>query len=349
MTDHKEEIGNALRNARQAAGLTLKDIADAIRVRPIYLQAIEAGQFELLPALPQTVGFTRAYARYLEVDVERPLSRLGEEVHETIGRTDYSEPEIPWTMISSKRLAWLGGGAVLGLVIAASLVIDLDPPRGEIAVASFEAERDAVAAGFSSPEEASPEDRAVSTSGNTLLPAAQASAARPALASMVSRSPASEPSASMQQVSFKPAPVSSPASVSSPVESASAATQRATAGAEGVSAGSSVSGSSVKATPVEPASSPASQMAAAEPAAIPAEGGDKVSPAVDAHFATGSVYVRSMPDNSGKVVGVLNPCEPVELLGHDRTDYWREVKRDDGTSGWVFRDFVSGEAPAACS
>lgn len=353
MTGHKEEIGNALRNARQAAGLTLKDIADAIRVRPIYLQAIEAGQFELLPALPQTVGFTRAYARYLEVDVERPLSRLGEEVHETIERTDYSEPEIPWTMVSSKRLAWVGGGVALGLVIAASLVIDLDPPRGAIAVASFEAERDAATASFNPPVKTSPEDRAVSASGNTLLPAAQASVSRPALASMVSRTPASEPSASMQQVSFKPAPVSSNASVSSPVESASAATPRATAEAESVSAQSSVSGASseasVEAAPVEPASPAASQMAAAEPAAIPAEEGDKISPAADAHFATGSVYIRSMPDNSGKVVGVLNSCEPVELLGNDRTDYWREVKRDDGTSGWVFRDFVSGEAPAACS
>ena len=50
MTRHKEEIGQTRRDARQAAGLTLKDIADKIRVRPIYLQAIETGQFELLPA-----------------------------------------------------------------------------------------------------------------------------------------------------------------------------------------------------------------------------------------------------------------------------------------------------------
>lgn len=338
MTGHKEEIGSALRSARQAAGLTLKDIADAIRVRPIYLQAIEAGQFELLPALPQTVGFTRAYAKYLEVDVEQPLSRLGEEVHETIERADYSEPEIPWTMISNRRLAWVGGGVMLGLVIAASLVMDIDPPRGEIAVASVEAEKAAADVTFRAPAPKRPAEWAVSTPGNTLLPAARAqtSASAPALVSMVSRAPAED--ATVQQVSFTSAPAT-PLSASSETQSL--------AKGSGVSGNRSVDGLSSAAAGEAPA---AAEVASVEPAVSwEEEEGDKIAASAGLHFATGSVYVRARPDNSGKVVGVLNSCERIELLGHDRTDYWREIKREDGTSGWVFRDYVSGGVPASCS
>lgn len=313
MTGHKEEIGQTLREARQAAGLTLKDIADAIRVRPIYLQAIESAQFELLPALPQTVGFTRAYAKYLEVDVERPLSRLGEEVNETIGQVDYSEPEIPWTMISRRRIAWVAGGAALGLVLAALLVIDLGPPPGEVAVASFEAEKATLAAA-SAP-------RAVKTSvaGNVLLPSTQADSTAPLLTEMVSRTPRAEAPAAVQQASFTQESETSlvaerrSAQVSAPPDAAAASENQ------------SVSGVSV---------------AAADPA-----------PAAfaDPHFVSGSVYIRSAPDNAGKVVGVLEVCERIGLLGQDNTNYWREVTREDGTSGWVFRDYVRGEAPPGCT
>ncbi|MAU60352.1 MAG: hypothetical protein CMI62_06430 [Parvibaculum sp.] len=353
MTGHKEEIGNALRDARQKAGLTLKDIADAIRIRPIYLQAIEAGQFELLPALPQTVGFTRAYAKYLDVDVEQPLSRLGEEVHETIERADYSEPEIPWTMISTGRLAWVGGGVLFGLLLAASFVIDFGPPREEIAVASVEAEKAAaIAARAASAPAVSAEVRsvaAVADRGNTILPAApETQASGPVVADLVSRAPAREAPAMLQQASFTSG--NEPLAEMSASEAAPASAEKMEAVPD-VSSLSGVSSAGPEAVPV------VSTEAAPEPA-VPAstlsevpgeEQGDNISSSADPHFATGSVYVRSRPDNSGKIVGVLNSCEEVALLGRDRTEYWREVKRQDGTSGWVFRDYVSGEAPAACS
>lgn len=317
MTGHKEEIGQTLREARQAAGLTLKDIADAIRVRPIYLQAIESAQFELLPALPQTVGFTRAYAKYLDVDVEQPLSRLGEEVHETIGQVDYSEPEIPWTMVSYKRIAWVAGGAALGLALAALLVIDLGPPPGEVAVASFEAEKAALAA--ASAPRAATIPVAAPSAGNVLLPSAQADSTAPLLTEMVSRTPRAEAPAAVQQASFTQESETSlvaerrSAQVSAPPDAAAASENQ------------SVSGVSV---------------AAADPA-----------PAAfaDPHFVSGSVYIRSAPDNAGKVVGVLEVCERIGLLGQDSTNYWREVTREDGTSGWVFRDYVRGEAPPGCT
>ncbi len=132
MAEHKVEIGDTLRGARQAAGLSLKDIADRIRIRPVFLEAIEAGQFERLPALPQTIGFTRAYAKFLDVDVEQPLSRLGEEVHRDIESTDYSQRELPWSQVSRARIAYVATGAFIGMAVLGALLFDFGTPRNEI-------------------------------------------------------------------------------------------------------------------------------------------------------------------------------------------------------------------------
>jgi len=129
---YRNEIGHTLRDARQAAGLTLRDVAAKIRIKPVYLEAIEAGQFERLPALPQTVGFTRSYAQLLAVDVDAPLARLGEEVHRDIEKTDYSAPELPWAEVSMSRIVWVVAGAALGMVLLATMIFDFGAPLDEV-------------------------------------------------------------------------------------------------------------------------------------------------------------------------------------------------------------------------
>lgn len=128
---YRDEIGQALRDARQAAGLSLRDVAARTRIKPVYLEAIEAGQFERLPALPQTVGFTRSYARLLAVNVDAPLARLGEEVHRDIEKTDYSAPELPWAEVSLSRIVWVVAGAALGMVLLATMIFDFGAPLDE--------------------------------------------------------------------------------------------------------------------------------------------------------------------------------------------------------------------------
>ncbi|MEP0707422.1 MAG: helix-turn-helix domain-containing protein [Parvibaculum sp.] len=301
MTGHKEEIGSMLRAARQAAGLSLQQIAGEIRIRPIYLQAIEAGQFELLPALPQTVGFTRAYAKHLHVDVEAPLSRLGEEVHRDIESRVYSEPEPLWT-VSPRRVGYVGIGAVAAVVLLALAVIDFGTEPSQIA--------SAVGPEWGAAEEpVSSSPVASAQAGNTVVmkrvPARPASA--PVTAALVSRPAASAPVA-VGEAAYRPETVAAGAS-------------------------SSVDGL-IAAVPAEEA--------------MPAGAGESAGQA-DRRFVTGSVYFRAKPGNDGAEIGVLDACEPVVFLGTDATDYWREVRRADGTSGWVFRDYVAGDKPAACS
>lgn len=138
MTGYREEIARRLKDAREAAGLSLSEVSAAIRVRPVYLTAIEAGEFERLPALPQTLGFTRSYARYLDVDVDEPLSHLGEEIHRHIDSADYSEPEPVWT-VSPRRAGYVSAGVVLAALVLGFAFIDLsdEPPVSEPQTASL--------------------------------------------------------------------------------------------------------------------------------------------------------------------------------------------------------------------
>lgn len=69
-------IGEGLKAAREAKGLTLQDIADATRVRRQYLANIEAMEIAQLPSRPFAIGYVRAYARVLEIDEERVITRF---------------------------------------------------------------------------------------------------------------------------------------------------------------------------------------------------------------------------------------------------------------------------------
>ncbi len=58
-------IGERLRNAREARGLSLDEIEAATRIRRRYLEALEAEAFGELPGSAYARGFLRVYASYL--------------------------------------------------------------------------------------------------------------------------------------------------------------------------------------------------------------------------------------------------------------------------------------------
>jgi len=67
-------IGQALREAREAMGLTLDDVEQEIRIRSNYLEALENEDFDRLPGEVYVRGFLRNYARFLGVDLAENLA-----------------------------------------------------------------------------------------------------------------------------------------------------------------------------------------------------------------------------------------------------------------------------------
>jgi cytoskeletal protein RodZ len=59
------ELGALLRSAREKKNLTLPEVADDIRIKVKYLEALEEGNYAQIPGSAYVTGFLRNYARYL--------------------------------------------------------------------------------------------------------------------------------------------------------------------------------------------------------------------------------------------------------------------------------------------
>lgn len=79
-------VGLMLRETRERYGLTLRDVANALRIRVVYLHALEEGRFVDLPGRPYVVGFLRSYAEYFGLDGDEVVRRYRDE------RTDAARP-----------------------------------------------------------------------------------------------------------------------------------------------------------------------------------------------------------------------------------------------------------------
>ena len=70
-----DELGTLLREAREAKGVTLADVQEATRINSRYLEALEEGQYDVLPSEVHVRGYLRNYARYLGLDPKPLLDR----------------------------------------------------------------------------------------------------------------------------------------------------------------------------------------------------------------------------------------------------------------------------------
>ncbi|TAD89918.1 MAG: helix-turn-helix domain-containing protein [Alphaproteobacteria bacterium] len=85
-------VGALLRSHRQAARVSLTDVAATLRIRISLLEALEDGAHDRLPGATYAVGFVRSYADYLGLDAEDIVSRFKEERAEDLQRPALNFP-----------------------------------------------------------------------------------------------------------------------------------------------------------------------------------------------------------------------------------------------------------------
>lgn len=159
-------VGDTLRMARQAHGWTIEDVAEHLRIRSNFLQALEDGRADQLPGVAYAIGYVRAYAAFLDLDAEDAVRRFKDEeaaLHaptELVFPSPAPEGRVPGLTVLLLAVVLAGGayggwyvvserdGGLRGLVpdvperLAA--LIDGDPPssqpavqdRGEVSVAT---------------------------------------------------------------------------------------------------------------------------------------------------------------------------------------------------------------------
>ena len=96
-----ETIGQRLKREREARYLSLEKAAEETRIRRVFLQALEADDFSVMPSAAQGRGFLRNYAEYLDLDIEELIAEIQRnpippsEVSGPLPQVNLAETEIP--------------------------------------------------------------------------------------------------------------------------------------------------------------------------------------------------------------------------------------------------------------
>ncbi len=80
-------VGRVLREAREGYRQDLATVSQQLRIRSVYLKAIEEGRHQDLPGATYAVGFVRSYAEYLGLDPNEIVRRFRDEAAEVNRRT----------------------------------------------------------------------------------------------------------------------------------------------------------------------------------------------------------------------------------------------------------------------
>jgi hypothetical protein len=124
-------IGEVFREARRRREVDLAEVEAATRIRPRYLRAMEAEEWDVLPGGVYTRAFIRTYASFLGLDGER----LAEDYREGVegASREWEAPAEPASAVPSgpagrkprRRLGagWLAVPAVLGVAVLAIVAI----------------------------------------------------------------------------------------------------------------------------------------------------------------------------------------------------------------------------------
>lgn len=135
-----QTLGERLEEARKRKGISIREAAEATKIRGDYLQKFEANTFDFdLPPL-YVRGFMRAYARFLELDAQRIVAEFDtlaadagraprRDTRENFGRVDFGggdSAESGGGGIDPVTLKYtVLGGAVVALALIVWLVVSL--------------------------------------------------------------------------------------------------------------------------------------------------------------------------------------------------------------------------------
>lgn len=121
-------LGERFRAAREERSLTLSEVGEQLRIRSVYLAAIEEENWKAIGAPVYIRGFLRTYARFLGLDPEEAVA----EFNAATGPPPASAAPSPSAPAAGQRslapLIWIAGVIAIGL-IGFVIYLYLSPPR----------------------------------------------------------------------------------------------------------------------------------------------------------------------------------------------------------------------------
>ncbi len=124
--------GEKLREAREALGLSMAEVAARTRIPMRQLEAIEQSDFGQLPSITYAVGFAKAYARAVGVDEVETARAVRGANDSTVRRTEYEGYEVnDPARVPSRGVAIFGALAALLVLIGVGLWYGTNLFRGQ--------------------------------------------------------------------------------------------------------------------------------------------------------------------------------------------------------------------------
>lgn len=124
-----KEIGDLLRRAREEKGLSIKDIQEVTKIRLRYLEAIDEGDFEVIPGEVYRKGFIVNYANAVGLDGQAILQKyndlkaaLEEKAREEQLLAEQEDNSSPKSSLNNLNNDWLKG-VYLGVAGALAIVL----------------------------------------------------------------------------------------------------------------------------------------------------------------------------------------------------------------------------------
>ena len=119
-------VGPQLKKAREVKGLSVVEVAEAQYLRPVIIQAIENGRYELIDTELFLKGYIRAYARQVGLDGNALIADLNRELEPM--REEQAQAKAATTLVDierqrckkrrvAKAALWLVALAVLGFLM----------------------------------------------------------------------------------------------------------------------------------------------------------------------------------------------------------------------------------------
>lgn len=78
-------LGEKLRQAREARGIKISEVAEQTRIAPLYLESIDNDDYRALPGGIFNRGFVKSYAKYVGIDEQEALLDYARLLNETEG------------------------------------------------------------------------------------------------------------------------------------------------------------------------------------------------------------------------------------------------------------------------
>ncbi|WP_371371194.1 helix-turn-helix domain-containing protein [Sporomusa aerivorans] len=117
-----QTVGELLRAERLKKGLSIKDVESSISIRALYLNAIEEGNFGIIPGEVYLKGFIRNYATFLGLDPQAILEiyRQGKgQAAESVAEPEKSEAKpVKPSQSGGGLLKWTSGAIILAGIVA---------------------------------------------------------------------------------------------------------------------------------------------------------------------------------------------------------------------------------------